>query len=118
MKFLGNLIWFLLGGAIVALLFFFLGFVCCVTIVLIPFGKQFFKLAGLIVAPFKKEVYSDYDTHPYLNIIWMILDPYVILTFLIGIILCVTVIGIPFGKQCLKVARLAAAPFGAIVEKL
>ena len=117
MRFLGNLIWFICGGAIVALVHFLLGLICYITIFLIPFGKQFFKLAYLVVAPFNKEVDCDCDVHPYLNIMWMITDIYTLLTFLIGIILCITVIGIPFAKQCFKIARLAAQPFGAMVIK-
>ena len=117
MKFLGNFIWFICGGAIVALIHFLLGFVCYVSLILIPFGKQFFKLAKLVAAPFGKIVDNDFDTHPYLNILWMLVDIYALVTFFIGVILCVTIVLIPFGKQCFKIAKLAAAPFGAYVIK-
>ena len=117
MKFLGNLIWFICGGFLMALILFLLGLICYVTLILIPFGRQFIKIAGLVIAPFGKEVDTDYDAHPYLNIMWMVTDVYTLFTFLVGIILHVTIIGIPFGKQCLKIAHLASSPFGAVVIK-
>ena len=115
MRLLGNIIWFLLGGVVVALLYFLVGIICYATIILIPFGRQCFKLAGLIVAPFGKDVETGFDQYPYLNIIWSVGGVYAFLTFIIGVVLCVTVIGIPFGRQCFKIARLASAPFGALV---
>ncbi len=117
MKFIGNLLWFFFGGAIVALIHFLLGIICCLTLVLIPFGRQFFKLARLVAFPFGKIVDNDFDMHPYLNIFWSIVDLYALITLLIGAILYITIIGIPFAKQCFKIARLAGAPFGAIVIK-
>lgn len=118
MKFLGNFLWFCCGGVVMALIHLVLGLACYITILLIPFGKQFFKLAYLVAAPFGKEVDNDFDTHPYLNVLWMVIDIYALVTLLIGAILCVTIIGIPFGKQCFKIARLAAVPFGALVLKV
>lgn len=115
MKFLGNLIWFLLGGFLFALIHLLLGLICYITIILIPFGRQFFKMARLIAWPFGKVVDNDFDQHPYLNIIWMIGDVYALINLIIGAVLHITIIGIPFGKQCFKIARLSAAPFGAIV---
>ena len=56
MKFLGNLIWILLGGLITALMYWFVGLIMCITIIGIPFGKQHFKLAGLALNPFGKEI--------------------------------------------------------------
>ena len=53
---LGNILWILLGGFLLAILWFFAGFLCCVTIVGIPFGLQCFKIAGLVLAPFGKEI--------------------------------------------------------------
>ena len=115
MKVLGNIIWFLLGGAIVSLVYFILGILCCVTVILIPFGRQCFKLAGLIVAPFGKDVETCYEENPYLNILWSVGGLYAFVSLVVGAVLCVTIIGIPFGKQCFKIARLASSPFGAIV---
>ena len=115
--FLGNFIWFCLSGAFVALLLFLIGIVCCMTLVFIPFGREFMKLAGLVAAPFGKTVENSFDDHPYLNILWMLVDFYALFTMLVGIVLCATIILIPFGKQCFKIAKLAAAPFGAVVLK-
>ena len=116
MRVLGNILWFCFGGAFVALVHFALGLICCLTIIFFPFGLQFFKLARLVAFPFGKIVDTDCSLHPYLNIAWMVVDVYTILTFLIGVVLCATIILIPFGKQCFKIARLSAMPFGAIIE--
>ena len=59
MKFLGNIIWVLFGGFVIALLYFVVGLVMCVTIVGIPFGKQFFKIAKLALTPFGAQIIQD-----------------------------------------------------------
>ena len=56
MRFLGNIIWVLFGGFVIALLYFVVGLVMCVTIVGIPFGMQFFKIAKLSLMPFGAQV--------------------------------------------------------------
>lgn len=117
MKTLGNIIWFLLIGLGSAIGWFFLGLLWCVTIIGIPFGLQAFKMAKLVLFPFGKIVKSDFGKHPIANILWLIFGglelafSYVI----VGVIFCITIIGIPFGKQCFKLATLAAIPFGANV---
>lgn len=57
MKFLGNIIWLILGGIVVALLYYIFGLVMCVTIIGIPFGVQLFKMAVSSVFPFGKEIH-------------------------------------------------------------
>jgi len=117
MKTICNLIWFILGGLVSAILHFVIGIVLCVTIVLFPIGRQFLKIAKLVIWPFGKVVVSDYDAHPYLNILFIIFGGFLaVFNVILGIVLCVTIIGIPFGKQCFKLARLRFAPFGSIVE--
>lgn len=59
MSFLGNIIWFLFGGLIGALVWFVAGILWCITIIGIPFGKQHFKLASLALIPFGAEVVKD-----------------------------------------------------------
>ena len=56
MKTLGNLLWLILGGLIVAVIYFIVGLLLCVTIIGIPFGKQFFKIASLALQPFGASV--------------------------------------------------------------
>ena len=117
MRFLGNLIWFLFGGLGGALSFFFTGLLWCITIIGIPFGKQSFKLAGLVLAPFGKTVNGNFGSHPIANLIWFIFGGFAMAIgyLFVGLFFCITIIGIPFGKQAFKLAKLAAFPFGAKV---
>ncbi len=119
MKTLGNIIWFLLFGLILGLTYFLVGIVCCLTIVLIPFGVACFRLAKLAFFPFGKTVETNYESHPAGNVIWLAFGGAgeAVSYAVVGAILCVTIIGIPFGKQFFKLMRLAALPFGATVEK-
>ena len=117
MNILGNIIWIIFGGLFSAIAYLLLGLIWCMTIVGIPFGLQAFKFAGLVFAPFGKKVASDFDKHPIGNIIWLIFGGFVVAVvhFFIGIVFCITVIGIPFGLQSFKLAKLSVCPFGATV---
>lgn len=117
MKFIGNLIWFIITGLETAIAWFLLGLLWCITIIGIPFGKQCFKFAGLVLTPFGKTVNTDFGKHPIANIIWIIFGGLglAIGYILVGVLFCITIIGIPFGKQCFKLAKLALMPFGAEV---
>ena len=109
---LGNILWFLFGGAISWCL---TGCLWCITIVGIPVGVQCFKLASLSFFPFGKEViYGGGAGSLILNIIWLVVSglPLALEHLAIGIVLCVTIIGIPFGLQQFKLAKLALMPFG------
>ncbi|MDA9471118.1 YccF domain-containing protein [Enterococcus sp. 5H] len=115
---LGNIIWFIFGGFIGGLTWVIAGILWCITIVGIPIGLQCFKLAGLSFWPFgKKVVYSTSNVSFIVNIIWLIVSglPLAIAHCASGIILCVTIIGFPFGLQSFKLAKLALMPFGAQV---
>lgn len=118
MKVIGNILWLLFTGIASALAWFFLGIVWCITIIGIPFGKQCFKLARLSAWPFGTTVNSNFGKHPIANVIWILFGGLgLALSFLLaGIVWCITIIGIPFGKQCFKLAILAIAPFGATVD--
>ena len=119
MSFLGNIIWFLFGGLGLGLSWFLVGLVWCITVVGIPVGIQCFKLAGLAFWPFGKEVYYDGGVGSLLlNLLWIIFGgiPLAIEAAVVGLVFCVTVIGIPFGLQCFKIAKLALMPFGARVS--
>lgn len=118
MKFLGNLLWLLLGGFISGCLWIFEGFICCVTLVGIPFGLQCFKFAFLAFTPFGREIRYGGGTVSFLaNLIWIVIGgiPMAAVNAVFGCILCVTIIGIPFGIQFFKLARLSLMPFGADV---
>ncbi len=116
---LGNLLWFLFGGFALGVSWLVAGIIWCITIVGIPVGMQCFKIAGLVFFPFGKEVkYGGGVGSLLLNILWIIFSgiPLAIEALAIGAILCITVIGIPFGLQCFKIAKLALMPFGSSVE--
>lgn len=95
------------------------GILWCITIVGIPIGMQCFKFASLAFFPFGKEVqYGGGAGSFLLNIVWMLISglPLAIEAAVIGVGLCVTIIGIPFGLQCFKIAKLALMPFGSSVS--
>ena len=119
MKTLGNIIWLLLGGFITALVYILAGVVCCVTIILIPLGVMNFKMARLALWPFGKVVDGNFEEHPKANAFWLAFCGISAWLWhsIIGILLCVTIIGIPFAKQNFKLAKFALRPFGATVEK-
>ena len=114
---LGNLLWFIFGGAISALSWCVAGCLWCITVVGIPIGMQCFKFCfSPVVFPLGKEVrYGGGAVSLLVNIIWLIVSglPLAIEHAVMGVILCVTVIGIPFGLQQFKLAKLALMPFGA-----
>ena len=116
---LGNLLWFVLGGFWMGLGWLLAGILWCITIIGIPIGTQCFKLAGLAFFPFGKEVeYGGGAGSFLLNFLWKIDSgiPLALESLLIGLVFCVTIIGIPFGLQCFKLAKLALMPFGTNVR--
>ena len=116
MKTIANILWFFFTGLGSAIAWFFTGLLWCVTIIGIPFGKQYFKLAKLVFKPFGKIVLVE-NKRPFGNFLWNILGGIVfsLVYFVLGVVLCVTLIGIPFGKQCLKLAGVAFKPFNKAV---
>lgn len=119
MRFLGNLLWLLFGGIVSGLSWTLLGCLWCITIIGIPLGKQCFKFASLSFCPFGKEInYGGGVPSLIMNIIWMVVTgiPMAMEHALIGIGLCITIVGIPFGLQQFKLAQLALMPFGSRVQ--
>ncbi|MCR5475567.1 MAG: YccF domain-containing protein [Lachnospiraceae bacterium] len=120
MRLLGNIIWIICGGLLSALGWALAGVLWCITIIGIPVGLQCFKLGGLALDPFGKEVIYEGGAGSFiLNVIWFIFSglEIAILNLGLGLLLCITIVGIPFGKQFFKFAGLALRPFGARVEK-
>lgn len=116
---LGNVIWFLCGGVILGLSWLLTGCLWCITIIGIPVGMQCFKFAALSFFPFGKEItYGGGAGSLLLNIIWLLVSglPPAIESALLGCLLCITIIGIPFGLQHFKIAKLALMPFGSVVH--
>ena len=115
---LGNVLWFIFGGCISGLSWFLTGCLWCISIIGIPVGMQCFKFAGLSFFPFGKEVvYGGGAGSLLLNIIWLVVSvlPLAIESAIIGALLCMTIVGIPFGLQQFKLAKLALMPFGSRV---
>lgn len=118
MKFLGNLIWLICGGFITALMYWLAGLIMCITIIGIPFGVQLFKIGTLSLWPLGHELVSTANDGGCLqiifNILWIVLGWWEIalthLTF--GLILCCTIVGIPWGMQHFKLALASLIPFG------
>lgn len=116
MSCLGNIIWFIFGGLIGGITWCLAGILWCITIIGIPIGLQCFKFASLSFAPFGKDVvYHTTGINLIVNIIWLIVSgiPLAIGHLISAFFLCITIIGIPFAAQSLKLARLALMPFGA-----
>lgn len=116
MRLIGNLLWFFLGGIILGLAWFIVGILWCLTIIGIPVGVQCFKFAALSFFPFGQEVrYSTGTASLLLNVLWILFGgvEIALTAAAIGVVFCVTIIGIPFGIQCFKLAQLALMPFGA-----
>ena len=121
MKLLGNIIWLIFGGVNIALEYFVAGLILMLTIVGIPFGLQSFKLGILALWPFGTKV-EWMQSQPgclstFMNILWFFVGGiWIFLTHIFyGFILCVTIIGIPFGKMHFRLAKLALSPFGRAV---
>ena len=117
---LGNLIWFLCGGLLQGLSWTLAGLLWCITIIGIPIGRRCFKFASVAFFPFGKEVQYGGGTISLLaNIVWLIVSgiPLAVGATINGLLLCITIIGIPFGLQCFKIAKLALMPFGATIVR-
>lgn len=118
MNFLGNLVWFVFGGFFVFLGYLTGGIVLCLTIIGIPFGIQLFKIGVASLAPFGMQV----GERPpgtgclatLMNILWLLCGGLWVAAshLLFGAILCITIVGIPFGMQHFKLMGLSLTPFG------
>lgn len=120
MKFLGNLLWFVVAGFWLWLGWSLAGLLWSITIIGLPWGVQCFKFAALMAAPFGKDVeYGGGVASLIFNVIWLAVSglPLCVEAAVIGGILCLTVVGIPWGLQCFKYAKLALMPFGSSVVR-
>lgn len=120
MRLLGNIIWLLFGGIVAAVLWFVAGFILCLTVIGIPFGLQCFKIAVFVLWPLGREItLGNFGAGGLLlNVIWLFFFgwEFAITHLAIGVFFCVTVIGIPFGLQHFKLAKLGLIPFGADIR--
>ena len=118
MKLLGNIIWLIFGGLLVAFEYLISSLLLFVTIIGIPFGLQTLKLAGLALWPFGKDTRVQENStgclSTLMNVIWILVGGiWICLTHVVfGILFGITIIGIPFARQHFKLATLALTPFG------
>jgi len=124
MNLLLNIFWLILGGFIVVIAYLLGGILLCVTIIGIPFGIQCFKLAGLALMPFGREVREKEPPGGVLavimNVIWIILPGLELAVFhlVMALFFAITIIGLPLAAQHLKMTRLAILPFGFEVKEM
>lgn len=118
MNIAGNLLWLIFGGLFAAIGYLVGGLALCITIVGIPWGLQCFKLASLVLWPFGKKVVSGDQTPGCLgtlcNIIWIICGGWytALVHIIMGLLLSITIIGIPWGRQHFKLIEISLMPFG------
>ena len=123
MSVIGNLLWIFLGGGILLFMaYLFGGVILCITIVGIPFGIQCIKLSVLALLPFGREIKTTKSGHgivsTLMNAIWIVFAGLAIalIHVVFGLLCAITIIGLPFAKQHLKLASLALTPFGHTYE--
>jgi len=118
MSLLGNLVWLIFGGLLAGLGYIIGGVLLCLTIVGIPFGLQSIKLGMATFTPFGKEVVEGEQANSPLrvifNLIWLVLFGWEIALnhLLWAVVLAITIIGLPFAKQHIKLIPVALFPFG------
>ncbi|MCP4157102.1 MAG: YccF domain-containing protein [bacterium] len=118
MSLLGNILWIIFGGIFIFLHYIVAGVLMCLTIIGIPFGLQIFKMAHMSLLPFGKKIVDRGQGSGCLslvmNILWLFLGGLGIAIhhFLWALLLAITIVGIPFASQHIKLAGLALFPFG------
>lgn len=117
MRLLGNLLWLVLAGWWLAISYVVAGVLACLTVVGIPFGIASFRLAGLVMWPFGRTAVFKRDAGVFSfigNVLWVLLLGWelALAHLFAGLLLCLTVVGIPLGLACWKMVPLALFPLG------
>jgi uncharacterized membrane protein YccF (DUF307 family) len=118
---IGNVLWLVFSGFWLAVGYALSGAALCLTIIGIPFGVQAFKLAGFTLWPFGRKVVDAPEGSGLLtlifNVVWVLLFGWGLFIghIVTGLVLCLTIIGIPFGVQAFKLSALSLWPFGKTV---
>jgi uncharacterized membrane protein YccF (DUF307 family) len=123
MSIIGNILWILLGGGIFLFIEYAIaGFILSMTIIGIPFGYQMLKLSMLALLPFGRKIERG-NLHTgclstVFNIIWVFTGGLcIVMTHLIfGLLCAITIIGLPFAKQHMKLCAFALVPFGTVIR--
>ncbi|MEM1205192.1 MAG: YccF domain-containing protein [Acidobacteriota bacterium] len=124
MTLLGNILWLIFGGLLAGLGYILGGLLLCLTLIGIPFGVQNIKLGMATFAPFGKQVVERPQVNGCLNVVfnvlWLVLFGWEIaLIHLVhAAVLAITIIGIPFAIQHIKLIPLSLLPFGRGFEKI
>lgn len=117
MRTVGNILWFVLAGWWLALLYVIAGILACILIITIPFGLASFRLASFVLWPFGRTTVWRQGAGFWSivgNILWILLLGWELAIghLIAGALLCLTIIGIPFGIACWKMVPLALLPLG------
>ncbi|MFA1540526.1 YccF domain-containing protein [Actinomadura monticuli] len=117
MRTLLNVIWLVLAGFWMALSYVVAGIICCILIITIPFGIASFRIAGFALWPFGRTTVPKRNAGVGSligNIIWIIVAGWwLALGHLVtGVLLCITIIGIPFGIANFKLIPISLTPLG------
>jgi uncharacterized membrane protein YccF (DUF307 family) len=113
----GNILWFVLAGLWLAIGYVIAGIIACILIITIPFGIASFRLAGFVIWPFGRTAVWRRNAGVWSvigNIIWILLLGWelALVHLIAGVLLCITIIGIPFAVACWKMIPLALLPLG------
>ena len=120
MRLLGNIVWFLCAGLLSFIGWSLAGIILCLTVILIPFGLQCFKIAGFGLFPFGKSISPSSNVSSLIfNIIWILSIGWelAVIHLASAFLLCITIIGIPFALQSIKMAGISLFPFGITIIK-
>ncbi len=118
MNSIGNIFWLILGGILIALIYYIVGLLLCITIIGIPFGVQLFKLGTYALWPFGHELVNGPNEPGCLsivmNLIWILCGWWevALLHLAFGIIFWIAIVGIPSRLQHFKMAIGSIFPFG------
>lgn len=116
MSTLGNILWLIFGGLIVAGLYFAIGLIFCITIIGLPFGIELIKLGFLALHPFGREVrFKDKAgcLSTLFTVLWILGGWWEIalIHLLLAVIFAITIIGIPFAKAHIRLMKMSFMPF-------
>ncbi|MGA7097093.1 MAG: YccF domain-containing protein [Acidimicrobiia bacterium] len=117
-KTLGNVLWLILCGIWMSIVYFIAGVVAMIFIITIPFGFQAFKMSNYVLWPFGRSVVRREGSSDFWslvgNILWILLEGWwlALIHLAIAAVFFITIVGIPFAVANVKFARLALAPFG------
>lgn len=122
MSLIGNVVWLIFGGFVAAIGYFLGGLLMCITIIGIPFGIKSIQIGAMVLTPFGKQVSPTKGGQGCVamafNILWLLLFGWEIALahILSGIVLGITIIGIPLAKQHFKLVPVALFPYSYKLE--